>query len=141
MYITPEELKEAIGFQAAVMATLAPDEEGAEEGSGFLAVLTEVIQDQTKLINDWTVSEPEDLPALETNQILRRICLNLCRYEMYVRFARDMVPETVQADKDEAIKMLRDIQRGELKLQTGTAELLEISEYQSRPQMLDIPLY
>lgn len=141
MYITPEELKEAIGFQADVMATLTPDEEGTEEGSGFLAVLTEVIQDQTKLINDWTVSEPEDLEALQTNQILRRICLNLSRYEMYVRFARDMVPETVQADKDEAIRMLRDIQRGELKLQTGTAELLEISEYQSRPQMLDIPLY
>lgn len=142
MYITPEELKEAIGFQAAVMATLAPDEEGAEEGSGFLEVLQDVIRDQTKLIDDWIAAKTTDIQSLRGNQILRRICLNLSRYEMYLRFARDMVPETVQDDKDEAMRQLEKIQRGEIELLAGQPESLAISEFtQGQPQVLDTALY
>ena len=141
-YITAEELRVGIGFQVEVMASITPDEPEQEAGSAFAAVLSDVIKDQTKLIDDWIIAKTKDIESLRNNQILRRICLNLSRYEMYLRFARDMVPETVQADKDESMRQLEKIQRGEIELLAETPETLAISEFsEGQTQLLNTPLF
>lgn len=141
-YISAAELQTAIGFQAATMATLTPDGEGDTEGAAFTEALESVISDQTDFIDAWIIGKVDDLEDLRTNQILRRICLNLSKYEMFSRFARDMVPDAVKADKDEAMKLLEKIQRGELELLAEAPEELGVSEFEEgQAQVLNAMLW
>lgn len=128
-YIRAEELKAGIGFQAAVMATLVAaeggemarerdgevEDGGEEEEDKFLAMLESVIREMTHLIDAWICTRVR-VSEMRENSILRRICMNLSRYEMFARFARDMIPEAVARDKDEAMKLLEKIQKGEIEI-------------------------
>lgn len=142
MYIEADELLGAIGFQASVMAASYPDPEPGEgeaepeEGSGFAAVLEEIITAAGELI-DAMIKPKVDPTTVTGNAILKNICLALSKYEVFNRFARDMVPETVANDQKAAMAQLRDIQLGKLEVMADDAAVAEEqSEWEGRDQQL-----
>jgi phage gp36-like protein len=140
-YVTAAELRSAIGFQAEAMESNY--EYGELTGTAaFTAMLTAVIAETTSLI-DAMISAKYDIATVEANAILKRICLVISRYDVYTRFARFDVPETVRLDKDAAMKDLEKIQQGKLELVADDEEFEEgqlDSEFESSDQVFTVSL-
>jgi phage gp36-like protein len=129
-YATTDELKQAIGFQAAVMEAAE-----AEEGDFDTAIGT--ILDEVTAQIEAMIRPRLDPETVEDNAILKRICLAIAKYDTWGQFARNEVPETVSADKAEAMKLLEKIQKGELALIADDEEDPETvsSEFESSDQV------
>lgn len=129
MFITVEELRAAIGFQAATM------EAGKEEGE-FDDELEAVISDVTDLVNSYI--RPRYNPTdVSGSSILKRICTKICKYDVFSQYARNECPETVKEDKRDAMKSLEAIQRGKLELELAAVDPASVSsEFTSQDQVL-----
>jgi phage gp36-like protein len=133
MRATADELTQAIGFQATTMA--APLEEG-EWDTQMEAILTAVSNTIDAMIRPRI--DPSTVP---TDPILKRICLSIAVYDVWLQFARNQVPESVRLDKEEAMKTLEKIQRGSLELIPSGSEVEPIAaEFSSKAQALGTDL-
>jgi phage gp36-like protein len=133
MRATTDELNQAIGFQAATMGK--PLEEG-EWDTALEEILTAVSNTIDAMIR------PRIDPAtVSTDPILKRICLSLSVYDVWLRFARNQVPESVRLDKEEGMKLLEKIQRGSLEI-IPTSQVVEpiSAEFSSKAQQLSVEL-
>lgn len=140
-YILAADLRSAIGFQADAME--AGFEYGEATGeAAFTAMLGDVIDEVTALI-DAMISAKYAVADYAENAILKRICTAISRYDVYTRFARYDVPDTVRLDKEAAMKDLEKIQQGKLELVADDAEFTEgqmDSEFESSDQVFTINL-
>jgi phage gp36-like protein len=82
-----------------------------------------------------------DPATVSTDPILKRICLSLSVYDVWLRFARNQVPESVRLDKEEGMKLLEKIQRGSLEI-IPTSQVVEpiSAEFSSKAQQLSVEL-
>jgi len=108
MYIEVDELVAAIGFQAAAMAAGKEEGEFEDECEAVIEAVTAVI--------DAMISGRVDPALVEDNALLKRVCLQISKYDLFNQYARDEVPESVRKDKEEAMKMLAQIQEGKIDL-------------------------
>ncbi len=128
-----EELTQAIGFQATTMA--APLEAG-EWDTQMEAILTAVSNTIDAMIRPRI--DPSTVP---TDPILKRICLSIAVYDVWLQFARNQVPESVRMDKEEAMKLLEKIQRGTLEIIPDEEEIAPIAaEFTAKTQSLSFDL-
>ncbi|MDD4310648.1 MAG: DUF1320 family protein [Candidatus Cloacimonetes bacterium] len=114
MYGTADKLLTTIGFQATAM-------QGTMEDDDWGDVLETVLTDISAVI-DGMISSRYDVSDYADNAVLERIALSVGRYDMYCQYVRNDVPETIRKDKEEAFKMLNDIQSGKLALTPDTPD-------------------
>ena len=119
MYISTDELQAAIGFQNEIMkAHMDPSEEETEEAL-WEEKLEAIIQSVSDLIDGMIAVRctPADVSQ---SAILKRICSQISVHDVWMGFARNQLPESVQKSKEEAMKMLEKIQQGSLTLTLDT---------------------
>jgi|GEM_PF-3705084 len=117
MYIEVDELVVAIGFQAPAMAAGKEEGEFEDECEAVIEAVTAVI--------DAMISGRVDPKDVEDNAILKRVCLQISKYDVFNQYARDEVPESVRKDKEEAMKTLAQIQEGKIDLVVATPGAVE----------------
>ncbi len=85
-------------------------------GSGAVNPVTvdRVLADASALIDGYLASRYR-LPVVDTPDLLVSLCCDLARYALYV----DAAPDVVEARRDQAMTVLRDIAAGRLRLDVG----------------------
>jgi len=134
MRATTDELNNAIGFQATAMAAMFT------QAGAWTTRLTAILIAVTNTI-DAMIRPRVDPTTVATDPILKRLCLSIAVYDAWMSFARNQLPEAVRLDKEQAMKMLEKIQRGELEIipATGTVNIVT-GEFTSSSQVLSINL-
>lgn len=105
--ITIAELKTALGTKATLLVSDLTDPQ-----------IQTLIDEQEAIITDILDTIPEDVPAL-----IKKICKDFCKYELYQREARTDVPENIAKQYNNGFKLLEKIQKGEIMF--GTAEVTD----------------
>jgi phage gp36-like protein len=132
MYATAAELEKATGFQYQVIMADYTDPEKTVE-------LERVLTEASGVIDDMVVNRVAAVPVTGSVALMKRLCLALAKYDIFSSIARDQVPEAVLQDKQDAMKTLEKIQKGELVLQDGStdADAVVESEFDSTAQVVD----
>lgn len=115
MYITAEDLSEAIGFQRAAMKAGIVAGEGETQDEVWDAKLAAVISQVSDLI-DGMVSVRYAPADVSESAVLKRICTMISVYDVWCGFARNELPKSVMENKADAMSMLKQIQQGSLSL-------------------------
>lgn len=103
-------------FEAAELVQLAQAEDAADP---VLATRVVTALTRAQSIIDGYVAAKYRTGEIATPPLLTEIACDLARHAMY----RDEAPGTVVDARDQALKWLRDISTGTLKLDDGAAEL------------------
>lgn len=103
-YITKTELQRTLGIKEPTLLSNLSDAE-----------ITLIITEMSDIIDNY-LSRVADLPFSTTPELVKRLCKNLVKYEIWSRFANSDVPENITKDKDWTFKTLEKLQKGEISL-------------------------
>jgi len=96
--ITIDDLKRSLGTKSNLLLTNLDDSD-----------ITVLITEQTNIIMDILNDVPDPIP-----QLLKKICSDFCKYELYQMEARQDVPEAIERQYNNALKQLYKINKREI---------------------------
>ena len=109
-YIVLADLKKAFGQKETIFTSIMDDDE-----------LNAIITENSKLIDEYLngyVTLPEE--AEDIPQIFKRILTKLCVFDVYALNANLDVPEIINDEYQNSLKLLEKIRSGKIKLTTET---------------------
>ena len=111
--ITIEELKKSLGSKSTLLLSNFNDTE-----------IEDLIGAQAKIISEILNELPSEIP-----QLLKKICSDFCKYELYQSEARQDVPEAIERQYNNGLKQLYKINKREISFGDEDAETLEAASY------------
>jgi hypothetical protein len=116
-YVSAEDIRSAIGFQAESMisAMVLAEGETATQTELFDAMVEALITKRAEYI-DAMIGRRIDVSTVTASPVLARIAMALVKYDVYTQYARYDVPETVKTERADAEKQLLAISQGKLDL-------------------------
>lgn len=117
MYLTVEDIKTALSADNPVLRNVSDE------------TLSTFMENASGVIDDY-LQGVYSLPLTEPSKLLQSVCLSMVKYALWAQKAVKDVPENIQVEYLNALKVLEKIQRNEIRLGVRSGDLV----YSVKPQ-------